>query len=102
MKEQELNTRVSQTLQEFESMENIQPSAEWNDSLMQKLSVAKPNSIATFSSSKYAVVMLFVVMANIGFVFTAVMNDSPQAPNRDKELQTISKELLSNPSSINN
>ena len=102
MKEQELNNKVSQTLQEFESMENIQPSAEWNNSLMQKLSVAKPNSIAGFSSSKFAVLMLFVVMANIGFVFKTVMNDSQQTPNRDKELQVISKELLINPISINN
>ena len=102
MKEQELNNRVSQTLEEFESMESIQPTSEWNDSLMQKLSVAKQNSIAGFSLSKYAVVMLFVVIANIGFVFKTVINDSQQTPNRDKELQVIVKELLINPGSINN
>ncbi len=102
MQEQELNNRVSQTLQEFESMENIQPSSEWNDSLMQKLSVAKPNSIARFSSSKYALLMLLVVIANIGFIFKTTMNESQQTPSREKELQVISKELLSNSSSINN
>ena len=102
MKEQELNNRVSQTLQEFESIENIQPSSEWNDLLMQKLSLAKPNSLAKFSSPKFAVLILFVVMANIGFVFKTVMHDTQQTPNRDKELQVISNELLINPSSINN
>lgn len=91
MKEQELNSRVSQTLREFESMENIQPSTEWNDLLMQKLSVAKPNSIARFSSSKFAVLILFFVMENIGFVFKTVMNDSQQTPSRDEVLQLISK-----------
>ena len=102
MQEQELNNRVSQTLQEFESIENIQPSAEWNDSLMQRLSVAKQNSTTTFYLPKYAVVIAFVVMANIGFVFKTMMNDSQQTPSRDKELQVISKELLINPGSINN
>ena len=102
MKEQELHNRVAQTLQEFESMENIQPSGEWNDSLMQKLAGAKQNSTTTFYLPKYAVVILFLVMANIGFVFKTVMDDSQQTPGRDKELQVISKELLINPGSINN
>lgn len=102
MKEKKFNSSISQTLQEFESMENIQPSTEWHNSLMQKLSVAKPNSISRFSSPKFAVVILFLVMANIGFVFTTVMNVSQQTPRRVKDLQVISKELLINPGSINN
>ena len=102
MQEQKLNNRVSQTLQEFESMENIQPSVEWNDSLMQRLSVAKQNSTTTFNSLKYVVVILFVVMANIGFALKVIRNNSEQTSDRAKELQLISKELLSNPTSVNN
>ena len=69
MKKQELENRVSQVLHEFDSLENLQPSTEWNDSLMQKLSVTKPNSIALYSTSKLAILILFVVMANVGFIF---------------------------------
>ena len=102
MKKQELENRVSQVLHEFDSLENLQPSTEWNDSLMQKLSVTKPNSIALYSTSKLAILILFVVMANVGFIFKTVMNDSQQIPSRANELQVISKELLINSSSINN
>ena len=102
MKKQELNNKVSQALHEFDSMKNLQPSAEWNDSLMQKLSVAKPNSITTHSTSKVVILILFIVLANVGFVFKTVMNDSQQIPRRANELQVISKELLINSSSSTN
>lgn len=102
MKKQELNNRVNQALHEFDSMENLQPSAEWNDSLIQKLSVAKPNLITTYSTSKVVLLLLFVVMANVGFVFKTVMNDTHQIPSRAYELHVISKELLINSSSFNN
>ncbi len=102
MKKQELNNRASRALHEFDSMENLQPSAEWHDSLMEKLAVVKPNSIATYSSSKLAILIFFVLMTNIGFVFKTVRNDSQQIPRRANELQLISKELLINSSPINN
>ncbi len=102
MKKQELENRVSQALHEFYSMENLQPSDEWKDSLMQKLSVAKPNSIVTYSTSKLAIIILFIIMANVGFVFRTIMKDSQQIPRRANELQVISKELLINSSTINN
>ena len=100
--QQELHNRVTQTLLEFESMENIQPSAEWNDSLTQRLSATKQNSTPKSSSTNFALMMLFMILVNIGFIFKTMINDSLQISNRNKELQVVSKELLFNPTPLDN
>ena len=44
MKKSELNNKVLQKMNDFESLEDIQPSTCWHQSLMGKLASAKPYS----------------------------------------------------------
>lgn len=102
MKEPEFKNKVSQKLGEFESLENIQPSADWNSSLMSRLDSAKTDSSLTFSAIKFVIIALLIVLINVGFILNALINDPQKTNQRNSDLQTISKELLINPNSINN
>jgi hypothetical protein len=102
MKESALSNKVLQKLKEFETIENLQPSADWTQSLMNKLDSAKPYPTSGFSATKFTVVLLFIILVNIGFILNAMIRDSHQSLYRDKELLVISNELLINPISINN
>lgn len=102
MKDPELHKKVLQTLNEFETMENIQQSEEWNKSLMERLATVKADSPSVFSYVKYTIAALLVILINIGFILTAINNDPHQTLQKDIELQIISKELLINSNSVNN
>jgi hypothetical protein len=102
MKESELSNKIIQRLNEFETLEYLNPSANWNQSLMNKLTSAKLKATSKISTNKPFIMVLFIVLINIGFILNEVIGDSRQAKYRDKELQVISKELLINPVSINN
>jgi hypothetical protein len=103
MKESELNNRISQMLNAFESIENIQPQEGWSQSLMDKLSSAKRPAYPGHSKTKFIVAILFIVLMNIGFILsTIIKNDSRNTLSRNNDLQVISKELLINPTSLNN
>jgi hypothetical protein len=102
MKEQELRNRILQKLNEFETLENIQPSEKWNLSLMQKIEFARSNPIKGLSAGKFVVAALFLLLVNLGFILNTVIHDSKQPLQHDRELQIVSKEFLINPVSINN
>lgn len=94
MKESEVNNQISQRLMEFESMDVIHPTADWSNSLMERLYSVKPNYSPIISSVKFTIAVLLIFIINIGFVLISIFNDSQQSTLRDKELQIISKELL--------
>jgi hypothetical protein len=94
MKEPEMTNKVLQTLKEFESMENISPSAEWNRLLMDKLSSEKLYSASTFKSLKFAVAVFLIVLINISFIMISIFSDSNKSFQRKDDLQIISKEFL--------
>lgn len=96
MKESEINNSALQLLNEFETQENIQPSDDWNQSLMNKLATAKPHSNIKFSINKFVVITLLIVLINIGFFLNIIIHDPLQNVSRNKELQIVSKELLIN------
>jgi hypothetical protein len=103
MKESELNNKVEQTLMEFETMGNIQPSADWNQSLMKRVASSKPYSSSIFYSVNLAIVtILIIILINLGFILNTIINDSRQSLNRSNDLEVISKELLINLNSVNN
>jgi hypothetical protein len=101
MKESILGDKILQKLNEFETLENIQPSEGWNQSLMQKIGSASANPIKGLSAAKFVVAALFILLVNIGFILNSVIRDSKQSVSHDSELQIISKEFLVNPVSIN-
>jgi hypothetical protein len=100
MKTQTKDDRVLQKLNEFETIESIQPSSEWNRSLMEKLDTVKPFKSKGYSSVGIAVIVIFVVVINLGFLLKSLMDNTEKSQQRDADLKVISKELLIN--SINN
>ncbi len=102
MKDSASHSKAEQALRTFESLGNIQPSAGWDQSLMIKLSSAKPSSNSRSLITGYTLILLFFVLMNIGFFLGAVIHDSHKSIYRNNELQIISNELLINPTSLNN
>ena len=102
MKESAFSDKVMQKLNEFEMMQNIQPSAGWNESLMNKIASAKSGSASNLSSARFAIPVLFIVLINIVFFLNTIITNSQQDSYKDKELQVISEEFLINPISIKN
>lgn len=116
MKESELNIKVSQKLQEFEAFTDMQPSTDWELSLMERLDnelkVDSRKSYVKFSlfdfqlsnfqllTFKYAAVMLFLILINIGFIINMLPHNSTKISNKESDFKAISKELLINENSI--
>jgi hypothetical protein len=88
---------IMQKLKEFENLEKIQTSPEWNTSLMNKLNNKKPNQFA-----KFAIVILLIILINIGFLINSINNGASQYVDRGKQLSLISNEFLINTSSSKN
>ena len=101
MEAPELNHKASKMLEAFEHLNAIEPSEEWHQSLLHKLSDTKPAPEATFSPMSYTAVMVFFILINAVFVFSTLKKETPQYNNRVARLETISKELLMNSSSNN-
>lgn len=101
MKDQEISSRVQQKLDEFERMDKIYPSADWNSSLMGKISSANQYSPVKFSTIRMNVLLLILILINVGFLLTTLAADSLKDRNRATDLRVISHELLINPVSIN-
>jgi hypothetical protein len=97
MKESEFSDGVKQILNEFEAIPDIQPSAEWNLSLMNRLVSSKPRAISNLSLSRYNIMVLFIILINIGFILNTVIRNTPKDQLRDMELKAVSQELLINP-----
>jgi hypothetical protein len=102
MEDSPLNRKISKMLHDFESIENIQPSREWNKSLMDKLGCTKPASASKLPSTGIAFAFLLFVLINLGFVVNTMLNGSNLGNSSDKDLLVISKEFLINPISLNN
>ena len=102
MKESELNNKVQQALDEFETIGNIQPSSGWELSLMEKVSSTGYRPSSTFSKTKLVIVVMFFALINVGFFVSVMLHKSTQDLSTNRELQLISKELLINPTSLKN
>jgi hypothetical protein len=96
MKQNLLETKINQTIYEFENLGTIEPSTEWNQSLMEKISSKKSNS----SGMKYVVLIFFLTLINITFLILYSKNESvSQTSQKGEDLKSISNELLISPNS---
>jgi hypothetical protein len=104
MKESSIDSIVSQKLNEFESLKNIEPSPGWNRSLINRLASLSPASVSTvtYGSTRFIITVLFFILINFGFILNSIIHNSHHNLYKDKELETISQELLINPVSIKN
>jgi hypothetical protein len=100
MKDSELSGKIKKKLDEFEQLENIYPSSEWGNDLMEKVSTVHQYSPTKFSTGAITTVLLILILINVGFIFSTLVNSSAKEVNRANDLRVISSELLVNPISI--
>jgi hypothetical protein len=101
MKELEINQKVIQLLNDFEKLEPIDASDEWNQVLMQKLTESKnPSPVVSFMPYAAAIVLMLVL--NVVCAVHIFKNTHQPSFNRIAKLNIISKELLIPNVSLNN
>lgn len=108
MEAPKFNKKAAEMIEAFAHLDPIEPSEDWQQSLLRKLADTKPAPEATFSPMSYTAVMVFFILLNCVFVFSLMKKETPlrmesygQYNNRVARLETISKELLMNSSSNN-
>ena len=84
-------------LEQFESISSIEPSAEWNDKLMQKLNRSQRTSGNT-STNKLVLLATVVLLAVNVFSFSNKLKSDNEQQNREK-LKNVAAEFLINTSS---
>jgi len=92
MKSNELNEKVLKKLQEFETLENIYPSPDWDTELHIKLQLN--SSIKANYISKYNFILVCIVLLNCGLILFSLFNEPKQTTSRTTNLELISNELL--------
>ncbi len=87
MKTQDINI----ILQEFDAIENISPSSNWDLVLEQKLknfTISKKNTKLNFA-------MLLLAIVNVGFIMSSLTTSISKTTNlREENFKTISEQLL--------
>jgi hypothetical protein len=104
----ELNSKIEQTLHDFDALQDIQPSDAWQQSLMDKLAATTSDAPFSFSTRVLTVVVLLFVALNIGFILKETATETSAKfvisttleDQRATDFKTISKELFINPASI--
>jgi hypothetical protein len=109
----EENNRIEQMLHDFEALQTIEPSAAWQQSVIDRLATTTPDAPMSLSTKSLVAVGLLFVGLNIGFILketttvTAVKTSARLETSTTLDAQrvtgfeTISKELFINPTSIN-
>lgn len=92
MKSNTLNEKVLKKLHEFETLENIHPSSDWDTELQLKLQLN--SSIKTNFISQYSVILVCIVLLNCGLLLFSVFNKPKETISRTTNLELISNELL--------
>ena len=102
MQETGINKIVLQKLNEFENLERIHPSEEWNRSLINRFAGINPGSTSVSLSAKFIIALLFFVLINAGFILNSMVRNSNHTQDRNGKFKTLSEEFLINPVSLNN
>jgi hypothetical protein len=82
---------------EFESLPNIEPSAEWTDALLNKASALHAAPRKQKRNPGLYVALGLLVLLNLGVASFFLINRSQSNSPRAGELHAISQELLINP-----
>lgn len=86
-------TDINKIIEEFESIENISPSENWDLIFQNKLDVARISK--TPAISKFNIMMLILVFVNIGFIINSFRSQNTKTiDEKSANYQTISDELL--------
>ncbi|MEI6594493.1 MAG: hypothetical protein WCO28_02955 [Bacteroidota bacterium] len=101
MKVSDKKIKAFQLIDEFENIKPINLSADWNQSFHRKTTSSLVHSKISNTAKFISVALVFTVL-NFSLVIGVLSVQKHRHPNRDRELEIISKELLINPISINN
>jgi hypothetical protein len=111
MEDIEIRQKAQQILEDFEASQSNPPSEAWQQVLRQRLGGTEPLDSAGFSTKHYTLLVLFFVLLNGAFIGLVFKKNIPheeesgqtlQYSERQIALETLSKELFSNPTTINN
>ena len=98
----ETHEKIRQVMNEFEFMDDLHPSAGWQDSLMDRLNLTRPVESDRIHKVIYTTAFLLLLLANAGSFITMISTRDTQDDGREKSLKTISREFLINPTSWGN
>ena len=68
MKQEDINNKANQLLHEFDALESIDPSGNWEDELFSKLTATRRPNTGKLTQIKATVVVIFFLLIN-GLVF---------------------------------
>jgi len=92
MNTNKLNNDIMDKLYEFETLENIYPSLDWDTKLESKLKL-KSNQKSYFLN-KYNLIVLSIGLINVSLIVFSMLNESKKVNSRSRNFELISKELL--------
>ena len=87
------NTRAEQKLNEFESLETMHATAEWENALFAKINAAQSSSKKSFPSGGYTLIITMLIMVNVGVLFNYFNSDKKHLI-RTTEYQLLVSQLL--------
>jgi hypothetical protein len=88
MKTEDRNTII----ENFDVLENIEPSENWEINFQNKLVNARYSKSS--SVSKFNLIVLVLILVNAGFVWNSLKSDNSKSDDKDTEYKTIANELL--------
>ena len=92
MNRNKLNENIMDKLYEFETLENIYPSLNWETKLESKLNL-KSNKKSNLIN-KYNLILVSIGMINASIIVFSLLNESKKVSTRTRNFEIISKELL--------
>jgi hypothetical protein len=95
--EKDIHQKIEQALNELDLLDEIQPSAAWSTSLMERLNRSQSGAGRTGAVAIVFVAVLLLVLMNVGSFITVLRTGSGKYLVRESDLQLISNELLSHP-----
>lgn len=91
MSKLKINLLAEQKLQEFENMEVLNVSKDWETNLNIKLQYVKPTLNL---SLKYSLILAFLLVFNGAFILISVMKNQENNSDRSQDLKVITNEIL--------
>lgn len=84
--------QIAQKMQEFEDLEPIEVSANWETELDIKLRLAQANKRTT--GKKYSALIALMLLVNITFMFILSIKKQEKAISKNDDYQKLTNELL--------
>ena len=86
----ESNTIIAQKMQEFEELETITPSANWETNLNIKLHLAQSHN----GSKKYSALLILLMLINMAFILVLSLKKPEKVVSKNDDFQKLTNELL--------